>query len=61
MYRADRQLALLFSLMGELQPIDEIARLVASTDNAYVDAFEVVDGGSGYEVSLATPGFLLAR
>jgi hypothetical protein len=48
---ADRQLALLFSLMGsELQPTDEIARLVASTDDARVHSFEVVDGGSGYAV-----------
>ena len=45
----DRQLALLFSLMGEGQPTSLIAELVASTDNARVTSFVVEDPGSGYD------------
>ena len=45
----DRQVALLFSLMGDQQPTASIARLVAETDKAYVNYITVDDGGSGYE------------
>ena len=44
----DRQLALLFSLMGENQPMDEISRLVAKVDDARVVRYNVDDPGSGY-------------
>ena len=44
----DRQVALLFSLMGEMQPKDKIAELVAKTDNACVARFVVDEPGSGY-------------
>ena len=44
----DRQLALLFSLMGEGQPTDAIAELVAQTDDARVARIVVDDPGSGY-------------
>ncbi len=45
----DRQVALLFSLMGEGQPTKQISELVAATDNARVARFIVDDGGSGYD------------
>ena len=46
----DRQLALLFSLMGENQPMDEISRLVAKVDDARVVRYNVDDPGAATHV-----------
>jgi hypothetical protein len=43
-----RQIALLFSLLKEYQPVDMITELLAADDDAKIDRVVVVDGGSGY-------------
>lgn len=50
---ARRQIALLFSLMDDAQPVELIKRLIAETDNGGVINYRVTFGGSGY--SSASP------
>ncbi|KAG5185410.1 hypothetical protein JKP88DRAFT_194574 [Tribonema minus] len=61
---ARRQIALLFSLMDSVQPVELIKRLIGETDNASIIGYKVVDGGSGYtpeappSVKVDGPAFL---
>ena len=43
-----RQIALLFSIMKEYQPVDTITQILAADDDARIDTIEIVDGGAGY-------------
>ncbi|KAL9178882.1 hypothetical protein ACHAXT_011855 [Thalassiosira profunda] len=43
-----RQIALLFSLLKEYQPVDAITQLLAADDDAKIVSVEMVDGGAGY-------------
>jgi hypothetical protein len=61
---ARRQIALLFSLMENNQPVELIKRLIAETDNGSVLSYTVTYGGSGYTagnppaVKVDSPPFL---
>ncbi|CAM9800459.1 unnamed protein product, partial [Chrysoparadoxa australica] len=52
---AKRQIVLLFSLMESDQPVDLIKKLMGETDNASIESFEVIDGGSGYDLTAKPP------
>jgi len=43
-----RQIALLFSLLEEYQPVDYITQILAADDNAKIDKIIMMDGGCGY-------------
>jgi hypothetical protein len=43
-----RQIALLFSLLEEYQPVEAITRLLAADDDAKIMDVEILDGGAGY-------------
>jgi hypothetical protein len=43
-----RQIALLFSLLEEYQPVEAITRLLAADDDAKIIDVEILDGGAGY-------------
>ena len=43
-----RQIALLFSLLGENQPVDRITQILAADDDARIVKVEMLDGGAGY-------------
>eukprot|EP00571_Detonula_confervacea_P016521 CAMPEP_0172308074 /NCGR_PEP_ID=MMETSP1058-20130122/8785_1 /TAXON_ID=83371 /ORGANISM="Detonula confervacea, Strain CCMP 353" /LENGTH=942 /DNA_ID=CAMNT_0013020423 /DNA_START=44 /DNA_END=2872 /DNA_ORIENTATION=- len=43
-----RQIALLFSLLEDYQPVDSITVLLAADDDAKIDKIDIVDGGAGY-------------
>ncbi|KAL7552101.1 hypothetical protein ACHAWF_015313 [Thalassiosira exigua] len=51
-----RQIALLFSLLKDYQPVDSITQILAADDDAKIDNVEMVDVGAGYPPpSLMTP------
>lgn len=43
-----RQLALLFALLKEFQPVDSITQILAADDDAKIDAICMLDPGTGY-------------
>lgn len=43
-----RQIALMFSLLKDYQPVDLITQLLAADDDAKIDKVVVTDGGAGY-------------
>ena len=43
-----RQLALLFSLLQDYQPVECITQILAADDDARIEKIEMVDGGAGY-------------
>lgn len=45
---ARRQLALLFGLMENNQPVEELSKLLAAIDNGSIASVEIIDAGSGY-------------
>ena len=52
---ARRQIALLFGLMDQYQPVEEITTLLAAIDNATVTSVVVTDPGSGYAPGYGSP------
>ena len=52
---ARRQIALLFGLMTQYQPVEEITSLLAAIDNATVTSVVVSDPGSGYAPGYEPP------
>lgn len=50
-----RQIALLFGLMDQYQPVEEITTLLAAIDNATVASVVVTDPGSGYAPGYGSP------
>ena len=52
---ARRQIALLFGLMTQYQPVEEITTLLAAIDNATVTSVVVKDPGSGYAPGYGGP------
>ena len=64
-----RQIALLFSLLKEYQPVDSITQILAADDDAKIDAICMLDPGTGYlppsygvpNVSLSEPPTLGAK
>jgi len=52
---ARRQIALLFGLMDQYQPVQEITTLLAAIDNATVTSVVVTDPGSGYAPGYGSP------
>ena len=52
---ARRQIALLFGLMSQYQPVEEITTLLAAIDNATVTSVVVTDPGSGYAPGYGSP------
>lgn len=52
---ARRQIALLFALLENYQPVDEITSLLAAIDNASVQFIAVNDGGEGYAPGYGSP------
>jgi hypothetical protein len=55
---ARRQIALLFGLLEEFQPVGEITKVLAAVDNATVYSVELVDGGAGYAPGYGPPNVL---
>ena len=43
-----RQIALMFSLLKDYQPVDLITQLLAADDDAKIDEVVITDGGAGY-------------
>eukprot|EP00985_Skeletonema_marinoi_P031217 scaffold36981_cov131-Skeletonema_marinoi.AAC.1 len=64
-----RQIALLFSLLRDYQPVDSITQILAADDDAKIDAICMLDPGTGYlppsygvpNVSLSEPPTLGAK
>jgi hypothetical protein len=52
---ARRQIALLFGLMEQNQPVQALGRLLAAIDNGQVGKVEIVDPGSGYAPGYGSP------
>jgi len=52
---ARRQIALLFALLENYQPVDEITALLAAIDNASVEFIAINDGGEGYAPGYGSP------
>ena len=52
---ARRQIALLFALLENYQPVDEITALLAAIDNASVEFIAINDGGEGYAPGYGNP------
>ena len=52
---ARRQIALLFGLLEETQPVDALNKLLASIDNGSISFVTVQDGGSGYAPGYGPP------
>ena len=52
---ARRQIALLFGLMEQNQPVEEITRVLAAIDNGSVTKVDLVDPGSGYAYGYGAP------
>jgi solute carrier family 25 phosphate transporter 3 len=52
---ARRQIALLFSLMDQNQPVEDITRLLAAIDNGSVSSVKILDRGSGYAPGYGPP------
>jgi hypothetical protein len=52
---ARRQIALLFGLLEETQPVEELNKLLASIDNGSISSVTIVDGGSGYAPGYGPP------
>lgn len=52
---ARRQIALLFGLMTQNQPVEEITALLAAVDNAAVTKVVVTDPGAGYAPGYGSP------
>jgi hypothetical protein len=52
---ARRQIALLFGLLEETQPVEELNKLLASIDNGSISSVSIVDGGSGYAPGYGPP------
>ncbi|KAG7367921.1 mitochondrial carrier protein [Nitzschia inconspicua] len=52
---ARRQIALLFGLLEEVQPVEELNKLLASIDNGSISSVTIVDGGSGYAPGYGPP------
>ena len=43
-----RQIGLMFSLLGEYQPVDAITQILAACDDARIEKVVMMDGGTGY-------------
>jgi solute carrier family 25 phosphate transporter 3 len=52
---ARRQIALLFGLLEETQPVEALNKLLASIDNGSIASVTVQDGGSGYAPGYGPP------
>jgi hypothetical protein len=52
---ARRQLTIMFGLMEENQPVDEITTLLAAIDNGFISSIEIVDPGAGYAPGYGAP------
>lgn len=52
---ARRQIALLFGLLEETQPVEALYKLLASIDNGSIASVTVQDGGSGYAPGYGPP------
>mmetsp|Transcript_21587 Transcript_21587/g.53412 ORF Transcript_21587/g.53412 Transcript_21587/m.53412 type:complete len:973 (+) Transcript_21587:67-2985(+) len=52
---ARRQIALLFGLMENNQPVEEINKLLAAIDNGSIKSVVIDDGGSGYAPGYGPP------
>jgi len=52
---ARRQIALLFGLMEDNQPVEALNRLLAAIDNGSIASVQLVDGGSGYAPGYGPP------
>jgi solute carrier family 25 phosphate transporter 3 len=52
---ARRQIALLFSLMDQNQPVEEITKLLAAIDNGSISSVQILDRGSGYAPGYGPP------
>lgn len=52
---ARRQIALLFGLMENNQPVEDINKLLAAIDNGSIKSVVIEDGGSGYAPGYGSP------
>ncbi|GKY96845.1 hypothetical protein MPSEU_000643600 [Mayamaea pseudoterrestris] len=52
---ARRQIALLFGLLEENQPVEDITKLLAAIDNGSITSVRIVDPGSGYAPGYGPP------
>ncbi|KAL3915774.1 MAG: hypothetical protein SGILL_005487 [Bacillariaceae sp.] len=52
---ARRQIALLFGLLEDTQPVDALNKLLASIDNGSISSVKIVNGGSGYAPGYGPP------
>ncbi|KAL3909604.1 MAG: hypothetical protein SGILL_008023 [Bacillariaceae sp.] len=52
---ARRQIALLFGLLEDTQPVEALNKLLASIDNGSISSVNIVDGGSGYAPGYGAP------
>ena len=52
---ARRQIALLFGLMEQNQPVEQITQLLAAIDNGSVSTVQIQDAGSGYAPGYGPP------
>jgi len=55
---ARRQIALLFGLLEESQPVEEITKVLAQVDNATIYEVDIVDGGAGYAPGYGPPNVI---
>jgi solute carrier family 25 phosphate transporter 3 len=52
---AQRQIALLFGLLGTYQPTEEITKLLAKIDNGSIEEVKIINHGSGYAPGYGSP------